>query len=111
MDAIFVRGVHNRVNIDTELMDLFQTRGYAITDVPVIRVMEGYPMDNRAIIFSSIYELSGIISDCFRDTDIFRRAFIMIDDDLKVLYLMFTQTDDAEMPEIMDLVMETIGNA
>lgn len=111
MDLILVRGVHNRANIDTELMDLFQTKGYMITEVPVIRMMEGFPMDNQARVFSSTFELSGIIADCFRDTDVFKRAFVMIDDELKVVYLMFTRTDDAKMPEFMDMTMECIGNA
>lgn len=109
MDCIFVRGVHNRASIDTQLVDLFQTKGYLTREVPVVRVMEGYPLDMRARVFSTTFELSGIIADCFRDTDVFKRAMVHIDDDLKVLYLMFTTTNDAELPEF--LTMAAIGNA
>ena len=111
MDEIFVRGLDNREDICNALLDLFNKKGYAITGVAVIEMYEGYPMDNRAKIYSSIYELSGIIADCFRDTSEFNRAYVMIDDSTDVLFLMITKTDDVELPEIMDLAMETIGHA
>jgi hypothetical protein len=111
MDAIFVRGLDNREDIDNGLLELFHKKGYAITDVPVVKMYEGHPMDSRAKVYSSTYELSGIISDCFRDTEEFNRAYVMVDDDAKVLFLMITKTDDTELPEIMDLAMEVVGHA
>ena len=106
MDCIFVRGVHNRASVDTDLMDLFQTKGYLTRDIPVVRIMEGYPLDMRARVFINTLELADLIVDCFRDTDVFNRAMVHIDDDLKVLYLMFTTTNDVELPAFLTMAVQ-----
>jgi len=108
MDLIFDRGEHSREEIEQALLMMFNRRGFLPIDIPVIRIMEGYDLDTRVRVFPYISELADQISDCFRDTDVFKRAIVLIDD-CDVLFLMFTSSKDAQMPAIMD--MAVVGNA
>ena len=106
MDAIFVKGIHNVVSIDTELMDLFQTKGYAITEVQAIRITEGSILDMRTRVFKTTHELAKLISNCFRDTDMIERCMIHIDEESMVLFLLFTKSRDSKLPEFLTNIIE-----
>jgi hypothetical protein len=109
MDYTFVRGIDTRETIERDIRNLFDQRGYMPMDIPVMRVMEGYDLDLRARTFENAFEVAKIIADCFRDTDVFKRAFIWLDEELEVMYMMFTQSEDAALPEF--LTMAVAGNA
>ena len=109
MDCTFVRGIDTKATIERDIRDLFNDRGYQPLDIPVIRVMEGYDLDMRARTFENAYEVAKIIADCFRDTDIFKRCMIWLDEEMEVMYMMFTTHEDAALPEF--LTMAVAGNA
>lgn len=109
MDRTFVRGIDNRETIERDIRALFSDRGYMPIDIPVIRIMEGYDLDMRARTFENAFEVAKIIADCFRDTDIFKRSFVWLDEELEIMYLMFTSSEDAALPEF--LTMAVAGNA
>lgn len=109
MDRTFMHGIDTRETIERDIRELFDSRGYMPVDIPVIRIMEGYDLDMRAKSFENAFELAKIIADCFRDTDVFKRAFVWLDEELEVMYLMFTTSEDAALPEF--LTMAVCGNA
>lgn len=104
MDCIFTRGIDDREGIENIILDMLRNKGYSIEDLPVVRVMEGYDLNMRARTLSSAYELAKLIVDCFRDTDIFNRAMLMVSDN--VLFLMFTTHDDVTMPEFLTMAVQ-----
>jgi hypothetical protein len=109
MDCTFVRGIDTKETIERDIRELFDTRGYMPIDIPVVRVMEGYDLDMRARSFENAYEVAKIIADCFRDTDVFKRCMIWLDEEMEVMYMMFTTHEDAALPEF--LTMAVAGNA
>ena len=109
MDLTFVRGIDTKETIERDIRALFDDKGYLPIDIPVLRVMEGYDLDMRARTFENAYEVAKIIADCFRDTGVFKRAMIWLDEEMEVMYMMFTTHDDADLPEFLS--MAVAGNA
>lgn len=109
MDCTFVHGVDTKESIEQDIRVLFDKRGYMPIDIPVVRIMEGYDLDMRARSVENAYEVAKLIGDCFRDTDVFKRCMIWLDDEMEVMYMMFTTHDDAALPEF--LTMAVAGNA
>ena len=101
MQVTLVKGVHNLANIDTELMDMFQTIGLSVSETPVIRIVEGEELDFRTRTFNNTMEIAKLIDECFKTTDVINRIVMSLDDSDNILYVLFLKTNDRILTDLL----------
>lgn len=107
MDLIFIRDIHNKDYITERLIDLLNEKRYKINDLRVITIEENRDLTFVMEEFDSIVELSENIFEKLKD---FRSVCVIMNDvvDEKdsyvVTYLMFVQTEDYDLFEILSIL-------
>lgn len=112
MDIIFSAG-DSVLLINNKLQSLFKQKNKLLHQLSVVTITQDTPSSEEFSIIDvlSFDETSQLSNKIFESFEKSKRVFVHLDVTLSALFIMFSKIEDEDLSGVLDLVLETDGNA